>query len=613
MRQNNDSKFLLLKEEKQDPRKILFSENEDNNSNKENNFLNSNIIISNTLLDSLCNQDNAVNNQYKEFTTEKDIPHRSLPMNRGFNQKKRFLAFSRKNSICSTSSVNSGINDNKKKEIIRNNQNNNGFNLNINKKEKMNLVEKEEEIILSTNTFTARRRNSCKEIISEVRALYQNNFECFHQLISTDFEYETLRKIPQEPERILDAPNLTDNFYYNPLDWGAKNILSVCLGSYSYLWNYNNLETNLLTQNKNEIEYCSSNFMDNGVCVALGLNDGDIELWDIEKKIKIRNLKGHNDRVGTLAWNGYNLYSGSKDTNILSHDVRIKNNIVMRLSGGHNKEVCNIKWNLDFKYLASGGNDNLVCLWDVRGKFNQNDNSIWNFLISQSDDENDEMDNDNDNNNDNNNVNDSNKMEEENEDEYNSKNNINDNGFISNRNKINYLNNNFLKKNHKLNKHDNIIEPLSIINKHKGPIRALAWSPWQRSVLATGGGKKDNFIRFYNADTKSIIGEYNTGSQVCQIVWNKYEKELISSHGNNKNPIFVWSYPKMNKITELTGHLSRALYMTMSPDGCTLVSGASDETLRFWNINEREIIKKKIREHTSDNFLSCFDSIMSVH
>ena len=531
-----------------------------------------------------------------------------MPMNRGFNQKKRVLAFSRKNSICSnSSSVCSGINNNKKKEIIRNNHNNNGFNLNNNKKEKLNLVEKEEEIILSANTFTARRRNSCKEIISEVRALYENNFNCLHQLISTDFEYETLRKIPQEPERILDAPNLTDNFFYNPLDWGSKNILSVCLGSYSYLWNYNNLETNLLTQNKNDIEYCTSNFMDNGVCIALGLNDGDIELWDIEKKRKIRNLKGHKDRVGTLAWNGYNLYSGSKDTNILSHDVRIKNNIVMRLTGGHNKEVCNIKWNLDFKYLASGGNDNLVCLWDVRGKCNQNKNSLWDCLISQSDDENDEMDNEK--NNDNNDI----KMEEE-ENDYNSKNIIKDNNsFLSNRNTINYLNSNYLKKKKKLNQNDNIIEPLSIINKHKGPVRALAWSPWQRSVLATGGGKKDNFIRFYNADTKSIIGEYNTGSQVCQILWNKYEKEIISSHGNNKNPIYVWSYPKMNKITELTGHLSRALYMTMSPDGCTMVSGASDETLRFWNINERDIIKKKITEHNSDNFLSCFSSIMSVH
>ena len=553
------------------------------------------------MLDSLCNQDNIVNNQYKEFSTEKDISHRSIPLNKGFNQKKRFLAFSRKSSICSNGSqVRSGLNCNKKKEISS--QTNACFCLN--KKEKINLAEKEEEIIINTNTITARRRNSCKEIISEVRTLYQNNFNCLHQLISTESEFEIIRKIPQEPERILDAPNLTDNFYYNPLDWGSKNILSVCLGGFSYLWNYNNLETNLLTQNKYDIEYCSSSFMDNGVCIALGLNNGDIELWDIEKKIKIRSLNTHNDRVGTLAWNGYNLYSGSKDSTILSHDVRIKNHVVMKLSGGHNKEICSIKWNSDFKYLASGGNDILVCLWDIRGKYNQNKSSIWDFINSQSDEEN-EIENDIENMED--------KMEEENENS--SENNFIENNFsfLSKKNNLNYIKKNILKKSECIIGNDNVIEPLIIINKHKGPVRALAWSPWQRSVLAIGGGKKDNFIRFYNADTKSVIGEINTGSQVCQILWNRYEKEIISSHGNNKNPIYVWSYPKMNKITELIGHLSRPLYMAMSPDGCTLVSGASDETLRFWNINEREKIKKKNKGNNRDNILSCFNSMMCIH
>ena len=104
--------------------------------------------------------------------------------------------------------------------------------------------------------------------------------------------------------------------------------------------------------------------------------------------------------------------------------------------------------------------------------------------------------------------------------------------------------------------------------------------------------KKDNSIKFFNAENGQLNYSIDTGSQVCQILWNKYEKEIISSHGNSKNSICVWTYPKMNKIAELNGHLSRALYMAMSPDGCTLVSGSSDETLRFWNINERDKIKK---------------------
>jgi len=32
---------------------------------------------------------------------------------------------------------------------------------------------------------------------------------------------------------------------------------------------------------------------------------------------------------------------------------------------GHTQEVCGLKWSTDFKYLASGGNDNLVNVWSA--------------------------------------------------------------------------------------------------------------------------------------------------------------------------------------------------------------------------------------------------------
>lgn len=40
----------------------------------------------------------------------------------------------------------------------------------------------------------------------------------------------------------------------------------------------------------------------------------------------------------------------------------------------------------------------------------------------------------------------------------------------------------------------------------------------------------------------------------------------------------------MQKIRTLTGHHYRVLYLSMSPDGENIVTGAGDETLRFWNI-----------------------------
>jgi cell division cycle 20-like protein 1 (cofactor of APC complex) len=60
--------------------------------------------------------------------------------------------------------------------------------------------------------------------------------------------------------------------------------------------------------------------------------------------------------------------------------------------------------------------------------------------------------------------------------------------------------------------------------------------------------------------------------------------ELISTHGYSNNHIILWKYPSMKKISVLTGHTTRVLYLAMSADGCNIVSGAGDETLRFWNL-----------------------------
>jgi cell division cycle 20-like protein 1 (cofactor of APC complex) len=59
---------------------------------------------------------------------------------------------------------------------------------------------------------------------------------------------------------------------------------------------------------------------------------------------------------------------------------------------------------------------------------------------------------------------------------------------------------------------------------------------------------------------------------------------LVSTHGYQMNEINIWKMPSMNKVASLTGHSSRVLYLAMSADGSTIVTGAGDETLRFWNV-----------------------------
>jgi len=47
------------------------------------------------------------------------------------------------------------------------------------------------------------------------------------------------RAVSKVPYKVLDAPELADDFYLNLVDWGSTNILGVGLGSSVYMWNSN--------------------------------------------------------------------------------------------------------------------------------------------------------------------------------------------------------------------------------------------------------------------------------------------------------------------------------------------------------------------------------------
>jgi cell division cycle 20-like protein 1 (cofactor of APC complex) len=127
-------------------------------------------------------------------------------------------------------------------------------------------------------------------------------------------------------------------------------------------------------------------------------------------------------------------------------------------------------------------------------------------------------------------------------------------------------------------------------------VKALTWSPHQHGLLVSGGGTADRCIRFWDTLQMKEINCIETGSQVCNLLFSKNSNELVSTHGYSDNAIIVWKYPSMKKVATLTGHSMRVLYLAMSPEGENIVTGAGDETLRFWKVfpptqgtKEREI------------------------
>uniref|UniRef100_A0A3Q1HT16 Fizzy-related protein homolog n=1 Tax=Anabas testudineus TaxID=64144 RepID=A0A3Q1HT16_ANATE len=128
------------------------------------------------------------------------------------------------------------------------------------------------------------------------------------------------------------------------------------------------------------------------------------------------------------------------------------------------------------------------------------------------------------------------------------------------------------------------LSPVQTYMDHLAAVKAIAWSPHQHGLLASGGGTADRCIRFWNTLTSQPLQCMDTGSQVCNLAWSKHANELVSTHGYSQNQILVWKYPALTQVAKLTGHSYRVLYLAMSPDGEAIVTGAGDETLRFWNV-----------------------------
>jgi cell division cycle 20, cofactor of APC complex len=317
---------------------------------------------------------------------------------------------------------------------------------------------------------------------------------------ANDAEHLVSRHISSAPSRILDAPDLLDDYYLNLVDWSDSNWLAIALGPTVFLWNASTGEIEELC-NFNDASvpnaYISSVswVQQGGTHLAVGTSNGCTQLWDVQACRKVRSMTGHTDRIGSLAWNRHILTSGSRDSNIIHHDVRIAQHEIAKLSNGHQQEVCGLAWSPDGETLASGANDNVLCLWDAT----------------------------------------------------------------------------------------RYTHPRFRCTEHQAAVKALAWSPHERNLLASGAGTADRTIKFWSSTTGALLNSIDTGSQVCALQWNPYEKEILSSHGYSRNQLSLWKYPSMAKIKDLEGHTSRVLYMACGPTG-TVVSAAADETLRFWDV-----------------------------
>ncbi|KAI0431585.1 WD40 repeat-like protein [Xylaria sp. FL1042] len=173
------------------------------------------------------------------------------------------------------------------------------------------------------------------------------------------------RRIATAPERVLDAPGLIDDYYLNLLDWSSGNQVAIGLERNVYVWSADEGSVSCLLEASPDTYVSSVKWSEDGAYVGVGLGTGEVQIWDVAEGAKVRSMFGHDTRVGVMGWNKHLLSTGARSGLVYNHDVRIAEHKVAELVS-HTSEVCGLEWRSDGAQLATGGNDNLVSIWDAR-------------------------------------------------------------------------------------------------------------------------------------------------------------------------------------------------------------------------------------------------------
>ncbi|KIJ66088.1 hypothetical protein HYDPIDRAFT_27283 [Hydnomerulius pinastri MD-312] len=332
-----------------------------------------------------------------------------------------------------------------------------------------------------------------------------------------------LRSVCKTPYRVLDAPELADDFYLNLVDWSSTNVLGVGLGSCVYLWTAHNANVSKLCDLGGVDTISSVAWVQKGTTLAIGTLSGSLHIYDAPTLTCLRSYTpAHTQRIGALSWNGSVLSSGSRDRMVHHRDVREGGSgggggRPFRRCAGHRQEVCGLRWSGELGMgfggvgagsilagsstgpnaggtgdgggtgdsapisapssggapaqgpggagmgaaLASGGNDNKVCIWDLRGSRRASASSTHSVGSGPG-------------------------------------------GSIGS------------SHTHSASRsgdEDGDLQPLWKFHEHTAAVKALAWDPHVSGVLATGGGTQDKHIRFWNTFNGTMLNELDTGSQ----------------------------------------------------------------------------------------------------
>src|SRR6185312_7986946 len=277
-------------------------------------------------------------------------------------------------------------------------------------------------------------------------------------------------------------------------------------------------------------------FGPDGTRVLTGSSDNTVRLWDAETGHCLRVLKGHSDKIRSVAWSmdQEGALSGSDDNTVRLWDM--ETGYCLHVLNGHTKGVNNVAWSADRRRALSGADDHSVRLWDLgTGRclrvFEGHTGSVWSVAWS-----------------------------------------ANGRHAIS-------------------SSSDKSVrlwdvetgDCLRVLEGHTNHVRSAVWSADQLHILSCS---KDKTVRLWEMETGRCLRvlEGHTG-QISDITWNDYDQRLALSSAYDAS-VRLWDVEAGSCLGVLEGHASIVMTVAWSADQRHAFSVDSAGGIRVWNLTE---------------------------
>ncbi|EPY51280.1 Cdc20/Fizzy family WD repeat protein [Schizosaccharomyces cryophilus OY26] len=324
--------------------------------------------------------------------------------------------------------------------------------------------------------------------------------------------------IHEYPVRILEAPGLLDDFYISPLAWSSHGELAVALRQHVYVWD-ELYGTTILEMRHTDYVVSSLAYSADGAYLAIARVNGSVEIWDRQYLTETPEYCfQHEGDISCMAWSPTNstlLVGGSMGSIYIYHKTKSMMCRLYTIKHIHQEQVCGLEWNYDGTQFASGGNDNLVCVFDM-----------------------------------------------------------------------------------------NALDTPKHFWSHSAAVKALAFCPWQKSLLAIGTGSNDQHIYFYDTFRGNLISRLFCGAQITSINWSRRYKEFCFSLGyayeGNIASVIVCRWPQLTQVfqvpfcsaedfhqdlrTIMAIHTHRKRSKNDWEEGEFIVVANNDQTVKFYKI-----------------------------